>query len=154
MASIDKYVRTRQAMLLMILNSLESQRLVSGQGSMAELASIQGMDRTLKEYCTVRIAGPRSTGHTSAIHDLIEELEHDHRKSTIALTAVASCERLPPRDRKPDFTPMRSLDKASLAEVIFVDNAFGLAPAGESRVYAFAGECLRILGRVVVVLVQ
>jgi len=145
--SIDKYCRTRQAMLLLIRNSLEAQAERPDRSRWAPEAY-------LKEFCTVRVAGPRLTGHTSAIHDLREELEHDHKHSTIALTAVSACERKQRTERWPVFTPMRQLDKAALAEIVFVDNAFNMSGATEGRVYAFAQQALDRLGRVVVVLVQ
>ena len=91
--------------------------------------------------CTVRVAGPRHTGHTSAIHDLRIDLEQDLKLSTIALTAVAACERRERGERTPVFTPMRQLDKAALAEIVFVDNAFSMSGATEGRVYASPSAC-------------
>ena len=146
---IELGCRTRGAILLLIKNSLEVQKLQR---------AIQVRDRVtpeqyLKEYCTVRISGPRVSGHTRAISDLRYELEHKNQMGTLATTPVAACIERRSEDW-PVFTPIRKLDQVGPVDVIFVDNAFSLSAGTEAHVYAFAKECLQKLGRVVVVLVQ
>ena len=147
---IEMGCRTRQAIMLLIRNSQDCQAEMRRAG----LADRFEPEQYLKEYCTVRVAGPRQSGHTRAIADLRHELDRDQgMDATVAVTPVEACARRRGEDW-PDFTPIRALDELPPADVIFVDNSFSLSSGTQAHVYAFAKRCLKRQGHVVIVLVQ
>lgn len=150
---LQLYARTRESMRLLIMSALDVQKMDRAK----EARKYYADEQYLKEYCTVRVAGPRMTGHTSAIAALCYELEHRNKFAAIATTAVAACQA---RERNgnehwPVFTPHRKLlSHCGPSDVIFVDNAFSMSVGTEGNVYAYAKYCLEHLGHVVIALVQ
>lgn len=85
-----------------------------------------------REFCTVRLSGPRQSGHTTAIANISDSLD------SIVLFSNEGLRNRFPRKNKAftwhQLNHLRGLD----ANAIIVDNAFSCSKSKQDRIYQFA----------------
>lgn len=126
--------RTREALNLLLANSETMQQTEHAR----ELAKRQRL-AFLKEYCTVKVGGPRRSGHSTCAKELIRRFGKENVIVVVPRIDMWASDRLP------NLTSPRNIltrVRGVCAQAVVVDVAGVITGAEMDGIYRACGPCL------------
>jgi hypothetical protein len=150
-------IRTKTALQLLIQNSLDMQSSDFGR---EERKKYEGTEVSfIDSWCTVRLCGPRRTGHTTAMI----EVGHEMFKSPLFLFHNEGAMKLHKNDFKlrkyecDNFASIHSLQRYMIGrsyDAVFIDCAFALSKTAESEIKHLCVPCRAMFDKFCLVYIQ